>query len=165
MWNTCDLVDIPCMWKTANTLSTFKKNKKRDNTECSSIWIPCRSLGLSATSQQYFSLTTNQPSATSQQYSCLRTNQHQPSATSQPNMLSGSEAASLSPYLALCHACGSCQPVPNLTKKRLSAKINRGHFPHKTHITTCDCKVSVLPTKSSIFSPRSNICPSTVRDS
>jgi hypothetical protein len=38
---------------------------------------PC-SLGLSATSQQYFSLRTNQPSATSQQYSSLRTNQHQP---------------------------------------------------------------------------------------
>jgi hypothetical protein len=45
---------------------------------------PC-SLGLSATSQQYFSLRTNQPPATSQQYSSLSTNQHQPSATSQPN--------------------------------------------------------------------------------
>jgi hypothetical protein len=43
--------------------------------------------GLSATSQQYFSLTTNQPPTTSQQYSSLRTNQHQPSATSQPNRL------------------------------------------------------------------------------
>jgi hypothetical protein len=43
------------------------------------------SLGLSATSQQYFYLRTNQPPATSQQYSSLRTNQHQPSATSQPN--------------------------------------------------------------------------------
>jgi hypothetical protein len=41
------------------------------------------SLGLSATSQQYFSLRTNQPPATSQQYSSLRTNQS--SATSQPN--------------------------------------------------------------------------------
>jgi hypothetical protein len=47
---------------------------------------PC-SLGLSATSQQYFSLTSNQPPATSQQYSSLRTNQHQPLATSQPNRL------------------------------------------------------------------------------
>jgi hypothetical protein len=45
------------------------------------------SFGLSATSQQYFSLRTNQPSATSQQYFSLRTNQHQPSATSQPNRL------------------------------------------------------------------------------
>jgi hypothetical protein len=45
---------------------------------------PC-SLGLSATSQQYFSLRTNQPPATSQQYFSLRTNQHQPSATSQTN--------------------------------------------------------------------------------
>jgi hypothetical protein len=49
-------------------------------------FTPC-SLGLSATSQQYFSLTTNQPLETSQQYSSLRTNQHQPSATSQPNRL------------------------------------------------------------------------------
>jgi hypothetical protein len=40
---------------------------------------PC-SFGLSATSQLYFSLRTNQPSATSQQYFFLRTNQHQPSA-------------------------------------------------------------------------------------
>jgi hypothetical protein len=52
---------------------------------------PC-SLGLSATSQQYFSLTTNQPPATSQQYSSLRTNQHQSSATSQPNRLLNSGA-------------------------------------------------------------------------
>jgi hypothetical protein len=45
------------------------------------------SLGLSATSQQYFSLRTNQPPATSQQYFSLRTHQHQPLATSQTNML------------------------------------------------------------------------------
>jgi hypothetical protein len=45
------------------------------------------SLGLSAISQQYFSLRTNQPPPTNQQYSSLRTNQHQPSATSQPNRL------------------------------------------------------------------------------
>jgi hypothetical protein len=47
--------------------------------------VPPCSLGLSATSQQYFSLTTNQSPATSQQYFSLRTNQHQPSATSQTN--------------------------------------------------------------------------------
>jgi hypothetical protein len=47
---------------------------------------PC-SLGLSATSRQYFYLRTNQPPATRQQYPSLRTNQHQPSATSQPNWL------------------------------------------------------------------------------
>jgi hypothetical protein len=46
-----------------------------------------RSLGLSATSQQYFSLRTNQAPATSQQYFSLRTNQHQPSATGQTNRL------------------------------------------------------------------------------
>jgi hypothetical protein len=55
---------------------------------CTIQTSPC-SLGLSATSQQYFSLTTNQPPATSQQYFSLRTNQHQPSATSQPNRLHG----------------------------------------------------------------------------
>jgi hypothetical protein len=41
----------------------------------------------SATSQQYFCLTTNQSPAISQQYFSLRTNQHQPSATSQTNRL------------------------------------------------------------------------------
>jgi hypothetical protein len=45
------------------------------------------SFGLSATSQQYFSLRTNQPPAISQQYFSLRTNQHQSSATSQTNRL------------------------------------------------------------------------------
>jgi hypothetical protein len=43
------------------------------------------SFGLSATSQQYFSLRTNQPPAISQQYFSLTTNQ--PSAMSQTNML------------------------------------------------------------------------------
>jgi hypothetical protein len=47
---------------------------------------PC-SFVLSATSQQYFSLRTNQPLAISQQYFSLRTNQHQPSATSRTNRL------------------------------------------------------------------------------
>jgi hypothetical protein len=47
---------------------------------------PC-SFGLSATSQQYFSLRTNQPLAISQQYFSLRTNQQQTSATSRTNML------------------------------------------------------------------------------
>jgi hypothetical protein len=47
---------------------------------------PC-SFDLSATSQQYFSLKTNQPPVTSQQYFSVRTNQHQPSATSQTNRL------------------------------------------------------------------------------
>jgi hypothetical protein len=56
-----------------------RKRKQKNETACS--------LGLSATSQQYFSLRTNQPPATSQQYSSFRTNQHQPSATSQPNKL------------------------------------------------------------------------------
>jgi hypothetical protein len=45
------------------------------------------SFGLSATSQQYFSLRKNQPPAISQQYFSLRTNQHQSTATSQTNRL------------------------------------------------------------------------------
>jgi hypothetical protein len=48
--------------------------------------IPC-SFGLSTTSQQYFSLRTNQPPTTSQQYFSLGTKQHQPSATRQRNKL------------------------------------------------------------------------------
>jgi hypothetical protein len=66
------------------------KYKFKENTYFDSLLFkntPC-SLGLSATSQQYFSLRTNQPPATSQQYFSLRTNQHQPSATSQTNRLS-----------------------------------------------------------------------------
>jgi hypothetical protein len=49
-------------------------------------WTAC-SFGLSAISQQYFSLRTNQPPAISQQYFSLTANQHQPSATSQTNRL------------------------------------------------------------------------------
>jgi hypothetical protein len=60
--------------------------------ESQSKTLSACSLGLSATSQQYFSLRTNQQSATSQQYSSLRTNQHQPSATSQPNRLCDANA-------------------------------------------------------------------------
>jgi hypothetical protein len=45
----------------------------------SELKLAC-SFGLSATSQQYFSLRTNQPPATSQQYFSLTANQHQPPA-------------------------------------------------------------------------------------
>jgi hypothetical protein len=47
------------------------------------------SLGLSATSQQYFSLRTNQPLATSQQYSSLRqtSTSHQPPANRTGSLL------------------------------------------------------------------------------
>jgi hypothetical protein len=41
------------------------------------------------TSQQYFSLRTNQQPATSQQYFSLRTNQHEASAASRTNTLPG----------------------------------------------------------------------------
>jgi hypothetical protein len=58
---------------------------------------PC-SFGLSATSQQYFSLRTNQPPATSQQYFSLTTNQHQPSATSQTNRHRKGSSTSQSPW-------------------------------------------------------------------
>jgi hypothetical protein len=56
-------------------------------------YLTACSLALSATSQQYFSLRTNQSQAINQQYFSLRTNQHQPSATSQTNRLSGGTAA------------------------------------------------------------------------
>jgi hypothetical protein len=44
----------------------------------SSGWNAACSFGLSATSQQYFYLRTNQSPATRQQYFSLITNQHQP---------------------------------------------------------------------------------------
>jgi hypothetical protein len=75
--------------------------------ERKSPFPPC-SLGLSAISQQYFSLRTNQPTATSQQYYSLGTNQHQPPATSQPNRLAernlalGEGLESGSDYLTVC---------------------------------------------------------------
>jgi hypothetical protein len=80
---------------------------------------PC-SLGLSANSQQYFSLRTNQPPATSRQYFSLRTNRHQPLATSQTNRLV------ISPCLL-----GSALLYD---KKRQFAKVSskrgRGDLPH-----------------------------------
>jgi hypothetical protein len=65
------------------------------------------SFGLSATSQQYFSLRTNQPPATSQQYFSLTTNQHQPPATSQTNRLSNTAVLLMSP---LFYCCGPSFP-------------------------------------------------------
>jgi hypothetical protein len=47
---------------------------------------PC-SISLSAISQQYFSLKTNQSPTISQQYFSLRTNQHPPPVISQTNRL------------------------------------------------------------------------------
>jgi hypothetical protein len=66
-------------------------NQQTPRTRCTSSPkpsspMPC-SLDLSATSQLYFSLRTNQPPTISQQYFSLRTNQHQPSTTSQTNKL------------------------------------------------------------------------------
>jgi hypothetical protein len=55
---------------------------------------PC-SFGLSATSQHYSSLRTNQPPTISQQYFSLRTNQYQPSATCQTNRLGACNLALL----------------------------------------------------------------------
>jgi hypothetical protein len=63
---------LPWQWHTTHR-STSKKDQQR---------AAC-SFGLSPTSQQYFSLKTNQPPAISQQYFSLRTNQHQPSAKNQ----------------------------------------------------------------------------------
>jgi hypothetical protein len=64
----------------------YKLGQLSSSNKISGKLTPC-SIGLSATSQQYFSLTTNQPPATSQQYFSLRINQHQLSATSQTNRL------------------------------------------------------------------------------
>jgi hypothetical protein len=62
-----------------------KSQKKMYYNSYVMLALSAYSIGLSATSQQYFSLRTNQPPATSQQYFFLGTNQHQPSATNQTN--------------------------------------------------------------------------------
>jgi hypothetical protein len=64
---------IILVWPSLSQLHMFRKKKL-------SIAGPIGKP--TATSQQYFSLRTNQPSATRQQYFSLRTNQHRPSATS-----------------------------------------------------------------------------------
>jgi hypothetical protein len=64
------LFGVSCVSQAAAQLYSYKAN---------GLQPPC-SLGLSATSQQYFSLRTNRPPTTSQQYFSLRTNQHQQSA-------------------------------------------------------------------------------------
>lgn len=124
-----------CAHDTVNASNAWKE--KVSNFVCSNIWIPCR------------------PSAKgweSEPQCC-----HPPSAWT-----SGSEATSFAS--TLCHACGSCQPE-TLKKTILSwsqmmifiigFQVHQTKIKNWTH--TCDCKVSVLPTKSSIFSPRSNI--------
>jgi hypothetical protein len=73
------------------------------------------SLGLSATSQQYFSLRTNQPPATSQQYSSLRTNQHQPSAASQPNKLIASCKSGMVQLVSVVETLSHCYVASLLT--------------------------------------------------
>ena len=123
------------MWNGQQRNKHLKKERASHNSERSNIWIPCR------------------PSAKGweSELQCL----HQPSAWTL-----GSEATSFAS--ALCHACGRCQPVANLTKQ-FSVKVDptyfRTKYTHQHWENTCDCKVSVFPTKSSIFSPRSNICP------
>jgi hypothetical protein len=80
----CSHLAHPCKWEqTKPLLVVLTRFEVGYSTIRSS---PC-SLGLSATSQRYFSLRTNQPPATSQHYSSLWTNQQQPSVTSQPNRL------------------------------------------------------------------------------
>jgi hypothetical protein len=66
------------------------------------------SLSVSATSQHYFILTTNQPLAISQYYFSLRTKQHQASATSQTNR----------PHKHGDHIAGFLHTVVQLTSHR-----------------------------------------------
>jgi hypothetical protein len=115
------------------------------------------SLGLSATSQQYFSLRTNQSSATSQQYLSLRTNQHQPSATSQTKRLLACPLHARTsfaeptrpwaratwpwscnaPHLARLHVSGLCTHVPSRAARQPHIRAtNRTAKPSQTHRCT-----------------------------
>jgi hypothetical protein len=90
------------------------------------------SLGLSATSQQYFSLRTNQPPATSQQYFSLRTNQHQPSATSRTNRLTSSSFGMTACESVDCHGGKVGRRGKSAPVYHLSEKVN--FQPTKTHL-------------------------------
>jgi hypothetical protein len=68
-------------------------------------------LGYQPTSQQYFSLGTNQPPATNQQYSPLGTNQHRPPATGRT---SGTRGA----VWLLNHRRSSVCPFPAFSTRR-----------------------------------------------
>jgi hypothetical protein len=79
----CARIGFIIVGQTKNSLSKKGENGKEKPTDLRGqrrffvVASPC-SLGLSATSQQYLSLTTtNQPPATSQQYSSLRTDQQE----------------------------------------------------------------------------------------
>jgi hypothetical protein len=73
--------------KTERRLSEHEMMVRKVLLVCADAKLYSLFVRLTATSQQDFSLRTNQPPATSQQYFSLRTNQHQPSATSQTNRL------------------------------------------------------------------------------
>jgi hypothetical protein len=101
--------------------------------------LPC-SLGLSAISQQYFSLRTNQPPTTSQQYSSLRTNQHQPPATSQPNRL-WLGAASAAVGVRARHLVGRlhrCRGSHDLASRWLIPATAGCHIPPPPKLTRAD---------------------------
>jgi hypothetical protein len=92
--------------------------------------MPC-SLGLLATSQQYFSLRPNQPPTTNQQYFSLRTNQHQPSTTSQTDRLLVwmriNRSDNFTIYMLIKSRCMICQqPTPSKGFTVRSDSIHHG---------------------------------------
>jgi hypothetical protein len=75
-----------------------------------------RSFGLSATSQQYFSLRTNQPLATSQQY-FFSQNKSAPAISQQPNEQAGGWGRVRRRDGAWKHPCSSGWPFPSGEEK------------------------------------------------
>jgi hypothetical protein len=92
------------------------------------------SFGLSATSQYYFSLRTNQPPATSQYYFSLTANQHQPSDTSQTNRLYMSKGVEIfelffrysSTHWHMHHLLSSCSFVASCTPRHRCSPLSVG---------------------------------------
>jgi hypothetical protein len=123
-----------------------------------------RSFSLSATSQQYFSLRTNQPLATRQQYFSLRTNQHQPSATSQTNRLERFEKVLIgravdgrvSGVRTRHKGVGSDRVyfgLPAGTTAQLTKELTFGH----KHSPNCDFYSSTYPLSSSYLTCGSGV--------
>jgi hypothetical protein len=120
-------------------LTTVHNLKLIEQIKHSSNGSPPCSFGLSATSQQYFFLRTNQPTAISQQYFSLRTNQHQPSATSQTNRLLTSTNQGSNYFLAdlFTPLDSTMQHMPLPILHSLSPKDDLGPLMSKTDLFGC----------------------------
>jgi hypothetical protein len=115
--------------------------------------FPACSFGLSATSQQYFYLRTNQPPAISQQYFSLGTNQHQPPATSQTNMFSFSCPDAMNPTRTTAN---NLAPIFISSSSLMKQTLTRTHITYQqiNHVMEFKEKCAILKQSKKNFKKR-----------